>query len=267
MKNYLDEYQREMKNRNYSRNTVRMYSMYLVQFLKYCQVEKTLEPGERIALFLQGNQKTDEQRRLSWSAIKLFYKLVLKKECPYKLDRIRSRKRLPDILSRDEILYLLEGINNINHRLLISMLYGSGLRVSEVCSLKIKDLDFFNKKLKIRNSKGNKDRITLLSNLLIDELRVVTKGRNGEDFIFVTQSGNKYSIRTVQKIFSNALVKSRLQKSSTCHTLRHSFATHLVEEGVDIKTVKGLLGHKSIKTTMVYVQLADPLTRELQSPL
>lgn len=267
MKNYLDIYQREMKNRNYSRNTIRMYSIYLGQFLRYCQVDKKSEPAERIALFLQNQQKTSEQRRLSWSSIKLFYKLVLNKECPYQLDRIRGRKRLPDILSRDEILYLLEGINNIKHRLMISMLYGSGLRVSEVCSLKIKDPDFINKKLKIRNSKGNKDRITLLSPLLIEDLRLVMKGRGGEDYIFVTQSGYKYSIRTVQKVFSNALEKSRLQKTSTCHTLRHSFATHLVEDGVDIKTVKGLLGHKSIKTTMVYVQLADPLTRELQSPL
>lgn len=150
---------------------------------------------------------------------------------------------------------------------MISMLYGSGLRVSEVCVLKIKDIDFYKKKLKIRNSKGNKDRITLLSSMLLEDLHKITKGRRGEDFIFITQSGNKYSIRTVQKIFSNALVKSRIQKSSTCHTLRHSFATHLVEDGVDIKTVKGLLGHKSIKTTMVYVQLADPLTSELQSPL
>ena len=266
MKNYQEVFIREMKNRNYAQNTIRMYSAYLNQFLVFGR-RSELEPDERIAVFLEKNQNSPEQRRLAWSAIKLFYKLVLKKECPYKLDKVRGKKRLPDILSREEILLLLQSIKNSKHRLIISMLYGSGLRVSEVCSLKIKDLDLISGKLKITGSKGNKDRYTLLSPAIANELKEIIQNRDGKEYLFVTQTGKKYSIRTVQKIFSNGLKSSGFQKTSTCHTLRHSFATHLVESGVDIKTVKQLLGHKSVKTTMVYIKLADPFSRTIRSPL
>ena len=150
---------------------------------------------------------------------------------------------------------------------MISFLYGSGLRVSEVTNLRIKDLDLINQNLKIYNSKQNKDRISLVSSKSLTGLKELIHNRNANDFIFVTKMNKKYSIRTVQKIFSDALVKSGLQKKSTCHTLRHCFATHLVESGVDIKTVKELLGHSSIKTTMIYINLADPISRKVKSPL
>ncbi|WP_184747191.1 tyrosine-type recombinase/integrase [Spirochaeta isovalerica] len=266
MKPYIEDFIREMKNRNYSANTIRLYSNNLKQFLDYSR-ENRFEPSRRIALFLEKRKNTPEQRRLAWSSIKLFYKLVLRKECPYKLDKVRGRKRLPDILSNNEIHCLLESIRNTTHRTMISMLYGSGLRVSEVCAIRIRDLDFSNQCLRVENSKGCKDRITLLSMKMQSPLKILIDGRKGEDFVFITQTGSAYSVRTVQKIFSDALARSGLQKSSTCHTLRHSFATHLVEQGVDIKTVKGLLGHKSIKTTMVYIKLSDPVSRKISSPL
>jgi len=240
--------------------------MHLRDFLRFGS-ETSFEPEVRISVFLEEKKSTAEQKRLAWSAIKLFYRLILLKKCPYELDKIRSRKRLPDILSNEEVLELLKCISNTKHRLMISMLYGSGLRVSEVCGLKIKDLDFVNLKLKVRNSKGNKDRVTLLSEKCISDLMHVIRDRNADDFIFVTQVQKKYSIRTVQKIFSNALLSSKLHKSSSCHTLRHCFATHLVESGTNIKTVKELLGHQSIKTTMVYIKLADSVSRKIKSPL
>jgi len=132
--------------------------------------ETSFEPEVRISVFLEEKKSTAEQKRLAWSAIKLFYRLILLKKCPYELDKIRSRKRLPDILSNEEVLELLKCISNTKHRLMISMLYGSGLRVSEVCGLKIKDMDLVNLKLKVRNSKGNKDRVTLLSEKCIPDL-------------------------------------------------------------------------------------------------
>ena len=165
MKNYLEDFIREMKNRNYSGNIVRIYSGHLKHFLEYCR-KTDFEPEQRIAVFLEVEERSPEQRRLAWSAIKLFYSLVLDKPCPYKLDRVRSRKRLPDILTREEVLKLLDNIENKKHRLIISLLYGSGLRVSEVCRIKIKDINFDNLSLKIRDSKGNKGRFTLLSEKL-----------------------------------------------------------------------------------------------------
>ncbi len=123
MKNYLDVFLREMKNRNYSRKTIKVYSWHLKQFLDFSR-KFSLDPAERIAVYLEKEQKSDEQRRLAWSSIKLFYHLVLQKECPYKLSRVKGRKRLPDVLTRDEILIILQGISNLKHRMLISMLYG-----------------------------------------------------------------------------------------------------------------------------------------------
>ncbi len=266
MRNYLEEFIREMKNRNYAKNTIRTYSGHLKHFLTFSR-KSMFEPEKRIAVFLEKEKSSPEQRRLAWAAIKLFYEMVLKKDCPYKLDRVRSRKRLPDILTKAEILEILNHISNVKHRLIISLLYGSGLRVSEVCILRIKDLDFINLALKIRNSKGHKDRITLLSEKTVESMRNLTEGRGGNEYIFLTLYKRKYTIRTVQKIFSKALQKTSLQKNPTCHTLRHCFATHLVESGTDIKTIKNLLGHKSVKTTMVYINLADPVSRRIKSPL
>lgn len=266
MEKYLEVYIREMKNRNYAQNTIKIYSNHLQHFLEFGRMSNS-DPKTRISVFLNNKIKTNEQRRLAWSSIRLFYKLVLQKECPYSLDKVRSRKRLPDILSNEEVMNILGSIHNKKHKLLISTLYGSGLRVSEVCHIKIKDVNLKELSLRIYNSKGNKDRVTILSEKSVPELKLLMNSRRAEDYLFVTRDHKKYSRRTVQKIFSDALERSGLRKSPTCHTLRHCFATHLVESGVDIKTVKGLLGHKSIKTTMIYVNLADPITRKIKSPL
>ena len=266
MRDYLIEFKREMKNRNYARNTIRTYSAHIGHFLIFSR-DSNYEPYKRIAVFLEEDVATPEQRRLAWSAIKLFYEIVLKKDCPYKLDRVRGRKRLPDILTKDEVLAIINVISNEKHRLIITFLYASGLRVSEVVNLKIKDLNFSNLSLKIRNTKGHKDRFTLLSEKSVGEIIKLIEGRDGNEYIFLTLYNKKYTIRTVQMIFTTALKKSNLQKKPTCHTLRHCFATHLVESGTDIKSVKTLLGHKSVKTTMVYVNLADPVSKRIKSPL
>ena len=266
MKNYLDDFIREMKNRNYSRNTIRIYSGHLKNFLEFSR-RTSFEPEKRIAVFLETEEKSPEQRRLAWSAIKLFYSVVLDKPCPYKLDRVRTRKRLPDILTKEEVLEILNNISNKKHQLMISLLYGSGLRVSEVCRIKIRDVNLNNLSVKIRDSKGNKDRVSLLSEKYKGALKGLITGRGANEYVFRTISGKKYSVRTVQKIFENALNRSSIQKSPTCHTLRHCFATHLVESGIDIKTVKELLGHKSVKTTMIYINLADPISKRIKSPL
>ena len=129
MRNYLDEFIRELKNRSYAKNTIRTYSGHLKHFLTFSR-KSMYEPEKRIAVFLEKEKSSPEQRRLAWAAIKLFYDIVLKKDCPYKLDRVRNRKRLPDILTKEEILEILNHISNDKHRLIISLLYGSGLRVS-----------------------------------------------------------------------------------------------------------------------------------------
>jgi len=149
----------------------------------------------------------------------------------------------------------------------MAVLYAGGLRVSEVAKLKIQDLDFDNLRVTIRNSKAHKDRITLLSDKILDDLKKLTNNKHYSDYLFETRYKRRYSIRTIQSIMTKAHKLSGIQKKIKCHTLRHSFATHIVENGEDIRTVQKLLGHKSIKTTMIYLHLADIRKRNIKSPL
>ena len=149
---------------------------------------------------------------------------------------------------------------------MIALLYGAGLRVSEVVNLKILDLDFEHRCLFVRKAKGNKDRITILPEKIIEPLLQVIAGRDVNNWVFVSRFGSKYSVRTVQIIFEKASVNAGLRKG-TCHSLRHSFATHLLNDGIDIKTLKNLMGHKSVKTTIQYIHISTIQEKPIKSPL
>jgi len=264
--NYLENFKKELKIRNYAINTQKLYLEKVKSFLNFAESQRQLDTTQRIKEFLSSKQ-SPETIRQNYNAINTFYNIVLKKECPYKLQRISTPHRVPDILNISEIKIILKSIVNDKHRLIISVMYGGGLRVSEVVKVKVSDVDLQNLQLKIRQSKGNKDRITLISDKIRYELGKIISEKKANDYLFTTISKNKYSIRTVQKIFENALIKSNIKKSATCHSLRHSFATHLIMNGVDIRIIKKLLGHKSIKTTMIYLNLADIKTINIKSPL
>jgi site-specific recombinase XerD len=266
MEKYLQQLTSELTLRNYSKNTIRAYVAPMRRFLLFARTSD-LSPAKRIPIFLEEHCRSAGQRRIAYQAIKAFYRFVLVQTCPYQLGKVKQRSYIPVILSKHEIISLLNSIRNPRHRCIIAMLYGSGLRVSEVVDIRIGDLDLETSMLHIRNSKGNKDRLTCLSPRVKQVLRQLTAGRPGSDFVFITQSHKKYSIRTVQKILENAIKTSGIRKHITCHSLRHSFATHLLESGIDLKSLKELLGHKSIRTTQVYCHLAEPPARRLHSPL
>ncbi|OHD13058.1 MAG: hypothetical protein A2086_03980 [Spirochaetes bacterium GWD1_27_9] len=269
MDKFIEEKLKNLKtnlvNRNYSTNTIKSYLYYLEEFLKF-SLKNEFSPEKRIEAFLE-NIKSEESRRLSYQTIKCFYEFVVKKECPYILNKVRGKQRIPMILSKDEIVELLAQVKNNNHYLIISVLYGSGLRVSEVVKLKICHLDLENLKIIIKEGKGKKDRITILSQKLVDKIKKLIEGRSPKEYLFKTISNKQYNIRTVQQIFYNALKKTNITKKVSCHSLRHSFATHLIESGVDIRIIKKLLGHKSIKTTMIYLNLSENIKIDIQSPL
>ncbi|MBN1412288.1 MAG: tyrosine-type recombinase/integrase [Spirochaetales bacterium] len=174
---------------------------------------------------------------------------------------------MPQTLSRQEILSILDTIPNKKHKLMMSFLYGSGLRLSEVINIRVQDINPIANTLRVNNSKAHKDRITIISDHILKDLLELIKDRKANSLVFETISGNKYSKRTVQLIFKKALLKSGIKKKATCHTLRHSFATHLVDNGVDIRNIKTLLGHKSVNTTMIYLHLTDPVFKNIKSPL
>jgi integrase/recombinase XerD len=265
MTQYLEAFHREAKNRGYAANTIRTYGKGLCRFLEF--KEKTsFEPAERISRFLS-TYDSREARRIAWNAIKLFYELVVRKPCPYKLEKTRGRCRLPSFLERSDVMVLLSRIRNPKHRLMISMLFGSGLRVGEIVRIRIRDLDFPSLTVRIVNAKQNKDRITVFSESLVAELKALLQGREGKEFLFLTQGGTPYTRRTVQAVFAHAYATSGLQKRASCHTLRHSFATALLGNGVDVRSIKDLLGHKSIKTTMIYLHVTERTAARIKSPL
>jgi integrase/recombinase XerD len=265
--NFITAFRMEMKNRNYSHNTIHGYCCHVIRYITYSNKMAHLAPDVRLRQFLYSLRNSHEQARLSYQAIKLFYQLVLKKECPYSLNRVKTRKRLPVTLSKTEVLEIFGNVKNKKHYLTLALMYGSGLRISEVVKIRVRDLNLDEKTLRIVDSKSNKDRISVISDKLIDDLKAMVAGKDQKSPVFVTQQGRKYSKRTIQMIFKRALAKAGIRKKATCHSLRHSFATHLIDNGVDIRNIKTLLGHSSVKTTMIYLHLTDPLLRQVLSPL
>lgn len=264
---YLEKFKRHMRIRNYSRKTIQTYSRYLTAYFDHCSQNPELSRHERILTFLDSYSLKTASKALVSAAIKYFYRHIVPWDFKTVFSKTKNPKRLPPVLSKSEILKILETISNQKHRLMISMIYGSGLRVSEVVNLKVKDIYLNEKRVYIHRSKNQKDRYTLLSKKLIDALTEMIKDRSKNEFLFTTNQNVKYTIRTIQTIFTKALQKSNLKKHATCHTLRHSFATTLLESGVDVRVIQNLMGHKDIKTTMIYTHITDQILKNLESPL
>ncbi len=266
MTKYGERFEAEMKIRNYSAKTIRAYLFYFHKFESFAG-RHNYEPGEQIFRFLKLYEDKPATVKVCYACIKTFYRLVIHRDCPYVLDRPRRNKELPRVLSREEILIILSSVQNLRHRTMIAMLYGSGLRVSEVVDLRVRDVDLASFTLTVRRGKGRKDRVTLISRSLKEDLIYLMGDRSPREYLFKSINGRKYSIRTLQIVFEKACLKSRLEGKATCHTLRHSFATHLLENGTDVKTIKKMLGHSSVSSTMVYLHMAESRLSRIRSPL
>ncbi len=202
------------------------------------------------------------------NAIKFYYEKVLNKpKDRYDIPRPRKPKRIPGILSEQEVIRLLQATSNIKHKAILMCIYSAGLRRSEVLQLRLVDIHRNNNYLFIHKSKGKKDRHTLLSPKLLTLLEKYYKEYKPTYWLFEGEYGAQYSASSVQAIFSKSKRQSGINPMATLHWLRHSFATHLLMKGVDIRHIQGLLGHGSIKTTEIYTHLTDQMKRKLQSPL
>jgi len=200
-------------------------------------------------------------------AIKFYYRNVAISTQKINIQSAKNPKSLPVVLSRNEIKLILEFPKNIKHRLLLSLAYGAGLRVSEIVSLKVQDLDFNELTIHIKEAKGQKDRISVIPEKIVTDLKNFIAGKSKNDFIFTNEQGKKIVTRTAQKIFENVLRDLGIKKKATFHSLRHSFATHLLENGVDVRYVQELLGHQNIRTTQRYTQVTNPQLKSIKSPL
>ncbi|MDD5086400.1 MAG: tyrosine-type recombinase/integrase [Candidatus Nanoarchaeia archaeon] len=254
----------ELELKGYSRKTKSAYLFHVGKF-----VESKLKPREFL-LSLINNKKSKETVRVAGFAIKFYLGIKAKqnkeinniiKETP----NLKRDKKLPIILSKDEIKNMIILTTNFIHRTIIMMLYSSGMRAGELTSLKWEDVDFKRNIIHIKLAKGNKDRIVMLSPKVKKALKQLDINKEG--IIFKTNRNKKYSLRSIQQIIKKAAVKAEIKKNVTPHTLRHSFATHLLENGTDLRIIQKLLGHSRPETTQIYTHVSKADISRIKSPI
>lgn len=201
------------------------------------------------------------------AAYKLYVTRILGKSWNVPFPYAKRHKKLPVVLTRAEIAKIIEITKNFKHRLMISLAYGAGLRVSEVVKLQIKDIDTSELSVTIRDGKGGKNRISVIPEKLKNALRNIMAGKKLDQYLFESERGGMLTTRTAQVVFEKALKLAVIKKSATFHSLRHSFATHLLENGVDVRYIQKLLGHASITTTQLYTKVTNPQLKNIKSPL
>ena len=270
MQEYLDKVKIELKYRNYSPQTLDSYLGCLKDFFAYLGGNYDNFDEFKVKEYLIKKKDAGlagQTINVYLNAIKFFYENIVK--VPFKLNLKYSKKpkRLPVILSREEIAGIIESIANPKHRLMIALTYGAGLRVSEIIRLKIKDIDLPGLQLNIRQAKGQKDRITVIPDKLKDQIAQFMAGKQADDYLITSERGGHLTERTAQIVFERAKEKVGIKSDATFHSLRHSFATHLLENGVDVRYVQELLGHANIRTTQIYTHLTNLALKNIKSPL
>ena len=269
MEKILKQTENLLKLRKYSQKTIKSYVLYIKQYLTFSKnngIKNKKEAIEKFLLEKVDSEKSSQTINLALNSIKFLYREVLKDTEKIDLKFAKRSKKLPVVLTKDEINKILGNIENRKYRVSIALAYAGGLRISEVQNLKVKDVNLDEDVIHIKEAKGKKDRITTFSKKLKIDIQNIVAGKNMDDFIFDSSHGGKLTTRSFQKVFENALKKSKIQKDATFHSLRHSFATHLLENGTDVRYVQELLGHSNIRTTQIYTKVTNPALRKIKSP-
>lgn len=262
--------EREMKYRGFSRKTIDSYMYHNKEFASYLQ--KNFLPGTEenvknyIALIMENNSNATAS--LALSAIKFLYKEVIMQDLD--IDNPKRDHKLPTILTPDEVKRMIDFTKNLKHKIMLQLLYGCGLRVSETVKLKTKDIDIKGGVIHVRQGKGNKDRFVPLPTKLVPQVEFYLRHRDIDNpYFFAAGNRDNYhlSVKSAQKIVEIAAISAGVTKSVTPHTLRHSFATHLLEQGTSIRIIQRLLGHANIQTTQLYTQVSTSLIKNIKTPL
>ena len=267
------DYIEQLDRMRYSENTKRVYVNFFKSFLNYFPDT----PPEEISddqvnrymnhLLMTKKVGTSTQNQVI-NAIKFYYKKVRKgRRKVYALERPLKETKLPKVLSEEDVVAILTAVDNIKHKTMLWLIYAAGLRRSELINLKINDVDSRRMVLNIRAGKGKKDRITLLSEKVLVLLRAYFREYRPKVWLFEGSQGNPYSATSLQKVFAQALRRSGVRKEASLYTLRHSFATHLLERGTDLRYIQSLLGHNSSKTTEIYTHVTTKGFEKIRSPL
>ncbi len=271
------EYVDKLNELRYAQNTLKTYTSLFEEFINFHNKKdvKTLGQAEAIEFirYLVSERKVSiSYQNQAINAIKFYYERVLGgKRMTIYLDRPQKELTLPTVLSKEEIQLIISKIINLKHKTMIMLTYSAGLRVSEVINLKIQDIDSQRKQIRVEQSKGKKDRYTLLSDKILILLRKYYIEYKPTQWLFEGQPNNgkvtQYSVRSLQMILKRAVSKTNITKKVTMHTLRHSFATHLLENGTDLRYIQVLLGHQSSKTTEIYTHVTTKGFDKIKNPL
>lgn len=269
----VDKYIRWMRSKRYSETTIETYKDAVKTFLRFFNNKPVAEiTNEDVITFnndyiLKHGYSSSYQNQVI-NAIKLFFKTIENKKLDIEqLLRPKREKYLPYVLSKHEVTEILNATENLKHRCMLALIYSAGLRCSELLNLTLKDVDSKRMLLLIRKAKGNKDRIVPLSETVLHMLRSYYMEFKPKDYLFEGHGHERYSNRSLQLVLQKALRQTKIKNRVTLHTLRHSYATHLLESGTDLRFIQELLGHKSSKTTEIYTHVSSRKLSEIVSPL
>jgi len=259
----------EMKLRNFSPCTIKAYeSAIRLLYLHYSKSPRHITTAE-VKSYILSRLDAGIAPQSTNNVINAFcflHRELYKNPCKIDIHLAKRPKRLPVVLSRHEIEQLISVVRNTKHRTLLATAYSAGLRVAETVALHVADIDLTEKTIIVRGGKGMKDRVTVLSARVLNELQVLVAGKKPSDPVFHSERGGAMSIRSAQHVFTDALTAAGIKKSASFHSLRHSFATHLLENGTNLRCIQELLGHTNISTTSIYTKVTNPAKHNVKSP-
>src|SRR3989338_2930033 len=270
MQEMLKKLRRELEIRNYSKESIKNYWYYIKKYLEFCSnnkssdIDKVNEDSAKDYLQSRTKNRGPSTTSSEMSAIKFFFNNILNK----KIEFIHPKrdKKIPLILTKEEIKSMIDSTRNIKHQIILKILYGCGLRVSELINLNKKDVNLKEELIHIKLAKGRKDRFVKIPSSLISDLKNYCELLNDE-VLFPSNRVCKFTIETIQEVVKQSANRSGVKKRVYPHLLRHSFATHLLEQGTDLRLIQKLLGHSDIKTTQIYLKISNQSIKNVQSPL
>jgi len=268
-----ESYLAKLRELRYSTNTIDSYTYMFREFINYyADKELTDISEEEIVLYLQylvsERKVSASYQNQAINAIKFYYERVMGgRRKVYLIERPREEKFLPEVLSQEEVTAIINATDNIKHKAVLMTIYSGGLRISELINLKIKDIDSNRMQIRVEQGKGKKDRYTLLGQKTLEVLRTYVKQYQPREWLFEGHNNGPYSETSIKKALRTALDKTKITKRVSPHTLRHSFATHLLEMGTDLRYIQSLLGHQSSKTTEIYTHITTKGFDQIMNPL
>lgn len=270
---YIEQFTRWMQSKRYSEQTIKVYADAIIVLLKF-YAHKPISDIDNTDIinfnndYIKKNNFSASYQNQVVNALKLFFAIIKNTKINLAtVHRPKRQKKIPNVLSKEEVGAILNSLNNIKHKAMLSLIYSCGLRCGELLKLKLIDVDTKRNILRINQAKGKKDRISPLSDKTINLLRQYAKAHKPENYLFEgIQKGMPYDARSLQLVLKEAVKRANINKPVTLHWLRHSYATHLLENGTDLRYIQEILGHSSSKTTEIYTHVSTRNIRNIVSP-